>query len=55
MTRLHRFWVRNTRCRNTTHERDWDHHPDRCKHCEQPMPLDPTRPYVGLLNPSIGD
>jgi hypothetical protein len=39
-----------------THERDWDNsHPDKCRHCQAHMPLDPTRSYVGLTNPSSGD
>jgi hypothetical protein len=39
-----------------THERNWDgNQPDRCRHCQAPMPLDRTRSYVGLTNPSAGD
>lgn len=39
-----------------THERNWDHNdPAHCRHCRAEMPLDPTRSYVGLTNPSSGD
>lgn len=59
MTRLQRFWVRNTRCRVDFCKVDWVYHQmtgtRRCLHCESLMVQPPGSCLVGDLNPSVGD